>query len=144
LREPVPFYDEFRSLQNVRNCLEHRGGRVEQKDVDPDTGRLVLTFPRFKVFYMRGKEEVELRVGEVIDTHAADNPFGEKEGVEIFLKREKRVREFTLGEAVLISDQDFFEIAVACQLFASDIAQRLPIVPKPDTPDQPDGGSDPS
>lgn len=34
LSEPMSFAAKFESLQKVRNCLEHRGGRVGEGDVD--------------------------------------------------------------------------------------------------------------
>lgn len=126
LTEPMAFDAEFQSLQKVRNCLEHRGGRVGMKDVDPDSGHLVLTFPRLKAFYLREEEEVEMVVGEAIDTHSPDNPFGKEEEVAIYLKRVTRSREYQLYEPVIIGDRDFFEIALACQMFASDVAAKLP------------------
>lgn len=128
LRETMAFDAEFQSLQKVRNCLEHRGGRVGPKDVDPATGTLTLTFPRLKMFYMRGEEEVELQVGEVIDTHAEDNPFGGNEQVSIFMKRVTRSREYALDEPVVIGQRDFYEIAMACHMFASDLATKLPTI----------------
>ena len=125
LTEPMAFDAEFRSLQNVRNCLEHRGGRVGTKDVDPVTGILTLSFPRLRTFYMRGDEEVELLPGETIDTHAPDNPFG-KEEVTVYLRRVTRTRDYALDEPVVIAAIDFFEIAMACHLFAADLASKLP------------------
>lgn len=126
LREPMEFEAEFRTLQNVRNCLEHRGGRVGAKDVDPATGCLTLTFPRLMTFYMQGEEEVELVVGEVIDTHSPDNPFGNGKEVPLYLKRVTRSREYALDEPVVITALDFFEVAMACHLFAGDVASKLP------------------
>lgn len=126
LREPMAFDAEFRTLQNVRNCLEHRGGRVGAKDVDPASGTLTLVFPRLKTFYMRGEEEVEVLAGEVIDTHAPDNPFGKGEEVPIYMKRVTRSREYALDEPVVITSRDFFEVAMACNIFASDVASKLP------------------
>jgi hypothetical protein len=134
LREPMTFDAEFRTLQNVRNCLEHRGGRVGSKDVDP-TGTLTLTFPRLMAFYMHGEEEVEMTVGEVIDTHSSDNPFGEGEEVPIYFKRVARSREYALEEPVVIGARDFFEVAMACQLFAGDVASKLPTKPAPEAPE---------
>lgn len=126
LTEPMAFEAEFHSLQKVRNCLEHRGGKVGAKDVDPETGLLILTFPCLKAFYLRGEEEIELVVGEVIDTHSPDNPFGKNEEVPIYIKRTTRSREYKVEEPVIIGDRDFFEIALACQMFASDVATKLP------------------
>lgn len=126
LREPMAFDAEFRTLQNVRNCLEHRGGRVGAKDVDPASGTLTLTFPRLMAFYMRGEEEVEMVVGEVIDTHSPDNPIGQGEEVPIYMKRVTRTREYAFDEPVVITSRDFFEVAMACHMFASDVASKLP------------------
>ncbi len=127
LVEPMAFDAEFASLQKVRNCLEHRGGRVSQRDVDPATGTLMLSFPRLRAFYMRGKQEIEVVPGEAIDTHDPENSFGEGEEVPIYMNtRVMRSREYALGEPVIITASDFFEIAMACQLFASDVAAKLP------------------
>ena len=126
LTEPMAFDEEFASLQKARNCLEHRGGRVAERDVDLATNTLTLTFPRLRMFYKRGDEEIELAPGEVIDTHAPDNPFGMDEEVPIYMNRVTRSREYALGEPVVITASDFFEIAMACQLFASDVAAKLP------------------
>lgn len=129
LTEPMAFDAEFLSLQKARNCLEHRGGRVGTRDVDAATGTLTLSFPRLRTFYRRGHEEVELAPGEVIDTHSPDNPFGKGEEVPIFLNRVTRSREYALGEPIIITASDFYEIAMACQLFASDVAAKLPTLP---------------
>lgn len=129
LTEPMAFEDEFASIQKVRNCLEHRGGRVTEREVDADTNTLSLRFPRLRMFYIRGDLEIELAAGEVIDTHSPDNPFGEQEDVPIYMNRVTRSREYKLGEAVKISSADFVEIAMACNLFASDLAAKLPTLP---------------
>lgn len=38
LADPLAFNTEFLSLQKARNCLEHRGGKVGERDLDPATG----------------------------------------------------------------------------------------------------------
>jgi hypothetical protein len=134
LTEPMAFEAEFLSLQNVRNCLEHRGGRVGMRDVDATTNTMSLRFPRLRLFYLRGDEEVELEPGQVIDTHSEDNPFGKGEGVQILMNRVMRTREYALGELVVITVSDFYEIAMACQLFASNVAAKLPTLPPIDGP----------
>lgn len=53
LQQPLTFDAEFLSLQKVRNCLEHRGGRVTEQDIDPETGALALHFPRLKIFFSK-------------------------------------------------------------------------------------------
>jgi|GEM_PF-2155929 hypothetical protein len=129
LTEPMAFDAEFLSLQKVRNCLEHRGGVVGARDVDAATGTMTLSFPRLRMFYRRGDEEIELAPGEVIDTHSPANPFGKGEDVPLYMNRVTRSREYALGEPVVIAASDFCEIAMACQLFASDVAAKLPTLP---------------
>lgn len=128
LSEPMAFDAEFRSLQKVRNCLEHRGGRVGTRDVD-ESGSMTLSFPRLRAFYHRGDAEIEVVPGETIDTHDAGNPFGKGEEVTIYVNRVTRTRTYALNEPVVISASDFYEIAMACHLFASDVAAKLPTIP---------------
>jgi len=127
LKEPIAFDAEFLSLQRARNCLEHRGGRVGPKDIDTSTGMMTLSFPRLRIFYLRGSEEIEVIPGEVIDTQAPDNPLRDEDGmVNIFMNRVTRSRDYSLGEPLIITASDFFEIAMACNMFAADIAAKLP------------------
>ena len=133
LSERLAFDAEFVSLQKARNCLEHRGGRVAKRDVDPQSNALTLSFPRLRMFYLCGDDEVELAPGEVIDTHAPTNPFGKGEEVPIMLSRVTRSRDYALGESVVISESDFAEIAMACHLFAADVAAKLPKIPHVET-----------
>jgi hypothetical protein len=129
LTEPMAFEEEFVSLQKARNCLEHRRGSVGSRDVNASTNTLTLSFPRLRMFYKRGNEEVEVTPGEAIDTHCDDNPFGGDEEVPIYMNRVTRSRIYELGESVVISSSDFVEIAMACQLFANDLLAKLPTLP---------------
>lgn len=114
LSEPTAFEAEFLSLQRVRNCLEHRGGRVGVRDVDSAGGAMTLSFPRLGVFYRQGDEEMELALGSV------------SEEISVYVKRVTRSREYALGDPVVISVADFAEIAMACHFFAEEIASKLP------------------
>jgi hypothetical protein len=42
------------------------------------------------------------------------------------MQRVTRSREYALNEPVIITQRDFYEIAMACFIFASDLAQKLP------------------
>lgn len=117
LSEPMSFAAEFKTLQKVRNCLEHRGGRVGDGDVDRATRTMTLSFPRPQFFYRRGDEEVKLALGSVDE---------QNEEISVYFKLVTRSREYDLGEPVVISADDFAEIAMACHLFASEIASKLP------------------
>lgn len=124
LKEPLSFDEEFMSLQKVRNCLEHRGGIVGEQDIDKQTGVLSLKFPRMKIYYVRGGDEIEIPSGEISDTHEIHKDIDKERS--IFVKRVVQERDYQLGEPVQIGGRDFFEIALACQMFASDLATKLP------------------
>ena len=119
LKERMAFDAEFQSLQNVRNCLEHRGGRVGQKDVDLNTGVMTLNFPRLRLTSVQGEGEIEVYEGQFFEKDTA-----------LYFGRATRSRSYALDERIIISASDFFEIAMACQLFASDVAAKLPDLPE--------------
>lgn len=49
-----------------------------------------------------------------------------EEEITVLLNRVTRSREYALGEPVVISADDFVEIASACHFFAEEIASKLP------------------
>jgi hypothetical protein len=119
LQKPLEFADAYRSLQNARNCLEHRGGIVGKSDIGID-GNMELSFPRMKLFYHRRGEEIEVEVGATVN--AED---GEAE-VTLLMRLETRLRRYGLGERLNLTVGDFNEIAFACYHFGSQLATGLP------------------
>lgn len=119
LSSPLGFADEFLSLQKVRNCLEHRAGVVRRQDIDA-AGTLTLTFPRMKVFYMRGSEEVEIQKHERVD--ACDG----EPAVQLLGRLVPRSRTYRLGERITFTASEFSEIAMACSYFGNELANKLP------------------
>ncbi|WP_175782758.1 hypothetical protein [Burkholderia cenocepacia] len=124
LTGPLIFASEFESLQKVRNCLEHRAGVVGKRDID-DSGSLVLSLPRLRLFYWRGETQIELELGARVD------PGDDHEHAEVRLERVTRVRKYELGEVVRFSAVDFHEIAQSCYMFITDLVRKLP---RPDFP----------
>jgi hypothetical protein len=119
LEKPLDFAVAYQSLQNARNCLEHRGGVVGRIDVGKNDS-LELSFPRIKIFYERHGEEVELEAG--VPVNAGD---GQAE-VQLLRRFDVRQRRFVLGERLALTASDFDEIAFACYYFGSQLATRLP------------------
>jgi hypothetical protein len=130
LQKPLEFADAYRSLQNARNCFEHRSGIVGKSDVGAD-GTMELRFPRIKLFYYRQGEEIEIEIGATVD--AED---GEPE-VSIMTKLDVRRRHFQLGQRVALTIADFNEIAFACYHFGSQLASTLPTLPLTSIPSEP-------
>jgi hypothetical protein len=117
LERPLDFIDAYQSMQDARNCLEHRGGIVGNRDIG-EHGSMLLRFPRVKMFLLRGDLEVDLTPGlEVIG------------GEEILMRLDERNREFKLGERIILGAADFDEIAFACYFFGDQLARRLPKSP---------------
>jgi len=116
LTSPLTFEGEIASLQKVRNCLEHRAGVVSAADVD-DAQLLTLHLPRIKAFVYRNNEETELEAGMHVEG-----------GEPLIFKRVTRTRSYSIGEKVIIDAADFSEIAFACNLFAGDVASKLPTI----------------
>jgi hypothetical protein len=114
LTSPLHFENEFLSLQKVRNCLEHRGGVVTDKDVD-DTKVLRLALPRVKMFYEKDGQEIELGKGSYVEANTA-----------IGIKNVIEERKFKLGERVLFRPQEFHDIGFGCWAFANDLRMKLP------------------
>ncbi|TIN06285.1 hypothetical protein [Mesorhizobium sp.] len=116
LATKLDFFEEYRSLQRARNCLEHRNGVVGHIDCDEGAGALSLKLPRLKCSTVSDGEEIEVH----------KNQYFEK-GATIKIKRDLRIRVFALGETVSFTAEEFSEIAMALRLFVADIAPKLPI-----------------
>lgn len=119
LSTPLEFAEAYQSMQNARNCLEHRGGIVGKADVDQD-GEMQLRFPRIRVFYSRGGEEVEVVPGSVIEPGSGESH------ATLMMRLDLRERRYKLGERLTLTAADFNEIAFACFQFGSLLASRLP------------------
>lgn len=120
LQQPLEFSEAYQSMQAARNCLEHRNGVVGQTDID-ENGKMVLQFPRFKLFVERDGQEVEVYSG-----------LQAREGGEnILIKTELRSREYPVGHRLLISAGDFDEIALACSQFGFRLSQAVSAILAP-------------
>lgn len=126
LKEPLDFEEQFRALQNVRNCLEHDDGRVTAGKVDPATRTLSLAIPRLKIFWTNSKgEEIE------IEGVAMIGETGRKTPISVRLVTD--VREFKLGERVVITAQEFADIGTGCWAFSQELVKKLPDATPPAT-----------
>jgi hypothetical protein len=114
LEKPLDFSDAYQSMQDARNCLEHRGGIVSKSDAGDD-GMMELRFPRMKMFFLDKGKETELQSETFVE---ADT--------EILMRLDVRIRRFKVGERLTIAVGDFDEIAFACFHFGNQLAQGLP------------------
>jgi hypothetical protein len=84
-----------------------------------------LSFPRLKVFYRRGSEEIELARDERVD----DGGHGPE--VQILGRIVTRSRTYRLGERVTFTANEFSETAMACSFFGEQLARGLPVISAP-------------
>jgi hypothetical protein len=120
LTAPLLFEAEMRSLQAVRNCLEHRGGVVSKQDLK-DKAALELRFTRRRMFYKcESGEEIECVPGQKIENPA------KLSNAPIMLGAVAESRSFRLGETVTLIVADFNEITANCNLLGDDLVAKLP------------------
>jgi hypothetical protein len=118
LTSPLHYERELLSLQAVRNCLEHRDGIVQERDVDPATRMLHLRLPRLRWFYEDEGRQIELGRGSQVE-----------KDTEVMAGVVVEEREFKLGERVTFKAAEFHDIGFGCWLIANDLMQRLPQPP---------------
>jgi hypothetical protein len=113
LDKPLEFAAAYQSMQDARNCLEHRGGNVGQIDAKTN-GKMVLQFPRMMMFVEQNGERIELYSG-----------FRVEAGQWIMGALDLRRREYEIGQRLTLTAADFEEIAFACSHFAGQLATNL-------------------
>ena len=124
LTTPSQYKREFLSLQQVRNCLEHRDGIVRERDVDPHTQVLRLALPRLKLFCEDAGREIELSRGSMVEKDTT-----------VLMKVVVAEREFKLGDRVTFNADEFHDIGFGCWAITNDLVSRLPQLP-PEVGDQ--------
>ena len=114
LTSPLQWVDQMESVNRARNVIEHRAGLVGKADCN-SAGLFEITLPRIKLFAKLGDEEIELRP-----------PMHFDQEVQIMMRVEPRVRTLRQGEMLTFTPDEAFHLLHACQLFAADLASKLP------------------
>jgi hypothetical protein len=115
----LEFADPYKSLQQARNCLEHRDGIVSKVETHANAA-FTLKIPRIKVFYLRSGEEIEIVAGERVE------PGDDRDQVELLMRFEVREKIVALGERLIFTLAEFNEIAFACNFLGQQLSSRLP------------------
>ena|ERR1700737_3458430 len=115
----LEFSDSYKSLQQARNCLEHRDGIVSKIETHAKAA-FTLKIPRIKIFYLRNGEEIEIAAGERVE------PGDDREQVEVLMRFEVREKSVALGERLIFTLAEFNEIAFACNFLGQQLSTRLP------------------
>lgn len=116
LIHPLNYKDQILSINKGRTCLVHRGGFVTEKDInDPSNRALKLFWVKFKLFYEKEGEEIELQGQTIIES-----------GASIKMRRENNEMSFNIGEHISLNYRQFNEFIVTCHHFGTDLVDALP------------------
>jgi hypothetical protein len=116
LSSKLTWAPELASFQKLRNCLEHRGGIVGERDID-DTGSLNVRLPYLEIGIIGDDGEltpIPFHVPLERDSH-----FGVRLSV--------RVESFAVGQAIAFSPSRVREIAFSVWTFADDLVSKLAV-----------------
>jgi hypothetical protein len=116
LTAPLQFADEYLSLQKIRNCMEHRAGIVGVKDTK-GRPRLRLILPSLDIVLMQNGTET------ILERHPEQRIEAD---TQIVVRRGTMTREYSLGERIVLTIDDFQRIAQACHIFTVDLKSKLP------------------
>jgi len=115
LSAPLQWSPELSSFQKVRNCLEHRGGVVGDRDID-ETGLLVLKLPALGIFLQKDTDNlVPLPFGQVIE-----------DLTPLVVSTFTKTQSFHRGDVVQIAPGEIPDIAFAVWMLADDLVSKLP------------------
>lgn len=103
----------LRTLNQARNCYAHRRGVVGERDLDPDTGTMVLHWNAFQI-------EVKELDGTVVVEEAIFNRVFPAGGI-VQLRVVERLRTFSAGAELVLDKRDLKEICLS----TLSIGQRL-------------------
>jgi hypothetical protein len=118
LTTPLHYERELSSVQQARNCLEHRDGIIQERDVDPVTRVLHLRLPGMRLFYEEEGQQIDVGPGTQVE-----------KDTEIMSQVVVVEREFKLGERVTFRADEFHDIGFGCWVIADDLVHRLPQLP---------------
>lgn len=106
----LPLRDEVISINKVRNCLVHRNGIVNDKEI-------TLSYVAMITWMKKGDQWIEVKrehKEKGFTTELAE------------LKQRKKEIVFKIGEAIRIDQQVFNDLAYTCIAFVQDLLKAMP------------------
>ncbi|WP_405571878.1 hypothetical protein [Winogradskyella sp. Asnod2-B02-A] len=114
LKSPLKYKSEMLSLNKTRNCLVHRNGIVHPNDFNVENG-IELNWWYYNVEIKNENETKELERLDIIDL-VEDN---------LQMTSIKKTKFFNDRERIVISFQEFFELAHFCQTVGFDMLDKF-------------------
>ncbi|MER3376207.1 MAG: hypothetical protein RIM83_16325 [Allomuricauda sp.] len=108
--------DKLLTINQVRNCLTHRNGVVQQMDANnKDKTLFTLRYSGFRILkYTDDGQEIEI-----------NGPFN-TEGTQINIGIIEKSMSFEIGDSLSFDYQTFNEINLTFSIFSHDLIQKLP------------------
>lgn len=108
---------QFRSINQLRNCLVHRGGIVGAKDVDTGSEVFEVRWRTMELLIDEGDGLAPLEFGKVFE-----------KGGDLCVRITDKSRAFRLGETIEISETEFAGMMFGMFAFGTDVVQKLSAV----------------
>jgi hypothetical protein len=129
---------QLRSINQLRNCLVHRGGVVGTKDLDNGTEVFEVRWRTMEFLIDEGDGPAPVEFGKTLE-----------KGGNLCIRISDKSRTFQLGEAIELSEIEFAGMMFGLFAFGTDLVQKVSAVgvalgvvsPKPSTVDTEDGQS---
>lgn len=116
LKNDLKYEDQISSINLARNCLIHAHGIVTDRHInDKANGCLKIKGIRWKMFYEKDGDEVEVKVGTQVDAKTV-----------IIFGQEDFSLTFNKGELIEISLEQFNNFVKTCWLFGITLKDSLP------------------
>ncbi len=109
--ESLSYIEEIKSINQLRNCIEHRNSMVQ------------------KIDFNDADEVLKLKWCEVVLTVDGEKitklPINIKKGQKLMSRLEQSNRSFKLGETVVVNEEIFQGIYYTGYLFVNDLASKI-------------------
>jgi len=105
----------FKSFKDIRNCLSHNRGIVD-KDMGHSgkNGKRKIGWYTYKFYIGTAEKKIKLKIGQIIEGPAS-----------LILKIDKHNKEFNVGEQILFSRVELFEIANTFEQLKKDLLMQI-------------------
>jgi len=121
LKNKLRYEDHISSINRARNCLVHAGGVITDRHINnKENSRLDVKGIRWKMFYEKDGEQVEVKAGVKVDG-----------GTTVMMGQEEFSLNFEKGEQVEVSLEHFNNFIKTCWLFGVDLKDNLPEIKPP-------------
>lgn len=113
LQHSLYLRDEILSVNRIRNCMVHRDGVVQQKDLSSsDTEKLILKWISIKNYTTQNGERI------VLDYKTRENGIFIQ---NLEMEQIQNMKQFNLNDKIVIDLNEFNEVSYTCSMFVNNL-----------------------